>query len=284
MSRGAAADRFSSAGRYDRYHPDRLCCYRPTGAGQPVAPAGPAAVDTLRGLACLGRNCYRRYRQPPLRVPSGKYCQRCRKLASRFRAQRRIAPLCFSARAAVRGGAQCRRAPAQRRGRTRSPSSRHRRDRLHLCRRVRLVAYCPGRDPGMHHSGRDHRDHRPGCGGGDLPRHRGAAPLVDLGAGREPVQRRRGNRDLLAGCRDAGRRSAREPVGRAHHLCAPIRRWSRRRTCCRLGCHPVPPDLAREPIGRGDPYDRLLLCDLRRLRSLPRRLGCRRGRRRGAGL
>ena len=96
-----------------------------------------------------------------------------------------------------------------------SPARRHRRDRLHLCRRACLVAHCPGRGAGLRHSGRDHRDDRPGRGRRDLPRHRGAAPAVDPGAGREPVQRRRGDRDLLAGCRDAGRRPAREPVGRA---------------------------------------------------------------------
>ena len=133
-----------------------------------------------------------------------------------------------------------------------------------------LVADRPGRGPRLRDPRRDHRDHRSGRGSRDLSRYRGAAPAVDLGSGRKPVQRRRGDRDLLARRCDAGRRPAGQPARRARHLCPRVRRRAGRRLCRRLGGHPVHPDIAGEPTGRGDADDRLRLCDLCRLRSLSR--------------
>src|SRR3984893_17003209 len=60
LSRNAGAGRLSPAGRHDRYHPDRLCCYRPARAGQPAAAARRAAVAPLCRRACRGGASHRR--------------------------------------------------------------------------------------------------------------------------------------------------------------------------------------------------------------------------------
>ena len=198
---------------------------------------------------------------------------------AQFRAQRRIPAVHLSAGAAVRGGAQPRYPPARRRGRPGAAAGGDRRRRLHPRRRLCLVATGAGRARRLSDPWRRHRHHRPGRGRRHLPRHRRAAPAVDPGPGREPVQRRGGDRDLCAGRCDFERRQAGEPMGRGFALPAAVRRRSRPRLCRRLGDGAVHAGAAFEPARRSDDDDRLCLRHLHHLRSLPRRFRGGRGRR-----
>ncbi len=221
-------------------------------------------------LARRGRNCHRRRDPPAGGRPPRRRPRRYRRHPARFWPERRIAPLHLSAGVAVRGGAEPRCPPARRRSGAGFAARRHRRHRLHLDRRLGAVADRAGRRTGLHHSRRDHRDDRSGRRRRDLSRHRGAASAVDPGSGREPVQRCGGDRDLLAGGRDADRRPAGSADQRDADLRAPIRRWSRHRLSRRVGGRCVHADPAVEPAGRSDDDDRLRLRDFHHLRPLPR--------------
>ena len=191
---------------HDRYHPDRFRRHRPARAGQPAAAARRAVVDPLRRPARHSGDRDRRC-QSPLPTPyqpggiirdvvgwlhdfglSAESLLYVFLPALLFEAALNVDVRQLSDEVGACPPARC-----------------YRRHRLHLCRRARLVADFPGRDPGLRNSRRNHRDHRSGRGRCDLSRYRRAAPPVNPGAGREPVQRRRGNRDLLP-CRRNARR------------------------------------------------------------------------------
>ena len=218
----------------------------------------------------------------PAALPAWRRGSRHHRDVAQFRAQRRVPSLHLLAGAAVRCSAQRRRPAARRRGRPRAAARGCRRPRLHPCRRFGAVADRPRRGARLHHPRRDHRHHRPGCGRRDLSRHRGAAPPVDPGAGREPVQRRGGDRDLFAYRRDPDRGAARASRRRCADFYPPVRRRERRRLCDRVAYCSVDAGAAVEPACRGDADDRLCLRDLHHLRPLPACLGRRRGRRGGA--
>ena len=184
-----------------RFAPHPVHDRRAAGRGRAAAAARRAAQLPPHRAARRGRRLHRRSGRVPPPHPADRRLQRGRRADPRLSDHLARLPVHLPADPAVRGRVDDRRPASDRRRRADLRPRRDRGARDHRRGRPRALAACPGAAGRLPAGGRDHRDHRPGRGGRDLPRSRRAGAPVPPGRGREPAQRRDRDRDLHGAAR-----------------------------------------------------------------------------------